>query len=168
MRRTVLLALASLAGCASLDRPPCSAAGEITRTYASPSAMFARTVLIPHGYETIRLPGMIADPVSPAADGRPAAYGDTEQQTESVLAKIRSTLAEVGATEADVVAATVYLVAPAPGGTMDFAGMNRAYARHFGSPEQPNRPVRSTVQVAGLAAPGLLVEIEVTAARKPR
>jgi enamine deaminase RidA (YjgF/YER057c/UK114 family) len=47
---------------------------------------------------------------------------------------------------------------------MDFDGMMRAYGRHYGSDEQPNRPVRSTVPVAGLVRPGILVEIEVTAA----
>lgn len=51
---------------------------------------------------------------------------------------------------------------------MDFAAMNRAWAKHYGSAEQPNRPVRSTVQVAGLVARGMLVEIEVTAVRPAR
>jgi enamine deaminase RidA (YjgF/YER057c/UK114 family) len=134
----------------------------IARTYTNATAPFARTLVIPPGYETVRLPGIVPDPVSPGV------YGDTEQQTASTLMKIRAALADVGATEADVVAATVYLVA-SPGQTdMDFAGMNRAWAKHFGSTDQPNRPVRSTVRVAGLVAPGVLVEIEVTAARKPR
>jgi enamine deaminase RidA (YjgF/YER057c/UK114 family) len=169
MRPIMLLALMPLAGCvAASDRLRESAPPDIARTYASPTAMYARTLVIPPGYETIRLPGVVADPITPATDGRPAVYGDTEQQTESALAKIKATLAELGAREADVVAATVYLVAPTSGGAMDFAGMNRAYSKHFGSTEQPNRPVRSTVQVAGLVVPGMLVEIEVTAARKPR
>lgn len=170
MRRTVLLGLMPLAGCVSAaerlrEAPP---PGGIARTYAAPSAMYARTLVIPPGYETIRLPGIVPDPVQAAADGKPAVWGDTEQQTESTLAKIKAQLAEAGAVEADVVAATVYLVAPPGQATMDFAGMNRAYAKRYGSPDQPNRPVRSTVQVAGLVAPGVLVEIEVTAARKPR
>lgn len=160
MRALLLFALVALGGCVSQ--------GDIARTYATPNAMYARALVIPAGYETIRLPGIVPDPVTPAAHGRPAVWGDTEQQTASTLAKIKAQLAEVGASEADVVAATVYLVAPTAGGAMDFAGMNRAYVKHFGSDEQPNRPVRSTVQVAGLAAPGVLVEIEVTAARKPR
>ena len=165
----MLLGLMPLAGCVAVsERLRESAPRDIARTYATPTAVYARTLVIPPGYETIRLPGIVPDPVTPAADGRPAVYGDTEQQTESTLAKIKAQLAEVGASEADVVAATVYLVAPNAGGAMDFAGMNRAYAKHFGSAEQSNRPVRSTVQVAGLVAPGVLVEIEVTAARKPR
>jgi len=40
-----------------------------------------------------------------------------------------------------------------------------AYRQFFGSAEQPNKPSRSAVQVAALAAPGALVEIEVIAAK---
>jgi mono/diheme cytochrome c family protein len=51
------------------------------------------------------------------------------------------------------------------GGKLDFAGMNAAYAKFFGTPDQPNKPARSTFQVAALVAAGALVEIEVQAAR---
>ena len=49
---------------------------------------------------------------------------------------------------------------------MDFAGLMESYRQFFGTAEQPNLPARSTVKVAGLANPGWLVEIEVTAVRK--
>jgi enamine deaminase RidA (YjgF/YER057c/UK114 family) len=136
--------------------------GAIARTYAAPAAFYAQSIVIPPGYETLRLPGIIADPLSPGG----AVYGDTEAQTTSVLGKIADQLGALGAREADVVAMTVYLVAPEAGGAMDFQGMMRAYAKRYGVESQPNRPVRSTVQVAGLVGPGMLVEIEVTAARK--
>jgi enamine deaminase RidA (YjgF/YER057c/UK114 family) len=48
---------------------------------------------------------------------------------------------------------------------MDFAGMMTAYREFFGTKQQPNKPARSTMQVAGLVDPGWLVEIEVTAAK---
>jgi enamine deaminase RidA (YjgF/YER057c/UK114 family) len=137
---------------------------EIVRAYASPSAFYAKSIVIPPGYETVRLPGIIPDPLIPGG----ANYGDTERQTESVLSKIAAALSELGASEADVVAVTVYLAAPRPGAAMDFDGMMRAYSRRYGSEQQPNRPVRSTVQVAGLVRPEILVEIEVTAARRPQ
>jgi enamine deaminase RidA (YjgF/YER057c/UK114 family) len=168
--RSMLVFLALLvAGCVSATEtsgaPPVA---EIQRSYASASAPFAKSVIIPPGYETIRLPGIVADPLTPARDNQPANYGDTETQTASALAKIAVSLTEHGLTEADVVAMTVYLVAPAPGQPMDFSGMMRAYSKRYGLETQPNRPVRSTVQVAGLVAPGMLVEIEVTAAARPR
>ena len=43
--------------------------------------------------------------------------------------------------------------------------MMRAYRKYFGTEAQPNLPARSAFQVAGLAAPGMLVEIEVVLAR---
>ncbi len=135
----------------------------MVRVYAT--APYARMIVIPAGYETIRLPGIVADPLQPAADGRPAVWGDTEQQATSVFGKIKAVLAEIGAGEGDVVAMTVYLVAPPGADGMDFDGMGRAYARHYGNAGQPHRPVRSTVEVAGLVRPEMLVEIEVTAAR---
>ena len=42
----------------------------------------------------------------------------------------------------------------------------RGYSASFGTKEQPNKPARSTMQVAGLVREGWLVEIEVTAAKK--
>lgn len=171
MRRLLAVLPASfmLAGCmvasvheaSALDT--CPRPADIARTYASPTAFYASSIIVPPGYETIRLPGTIPDPLTPGGSG----YGDTEQQTESVLRKIAAALADRRASEADVVAMTVYLVAPTAGGAMDFDGMMRAYSRRYGSETQPNRPVRSTVQVAGLARPGVMVEIEVTAAVRP-
>ena len=67
----------------------------------------------------------------------------------------------------DVVMMRVFLVAPPGREAMDFAGMMTAYRAFFGTPAQPNRPARSTMEVAGLVDPGWLVEIEVTAARAP-
>ena len=149
----------ALSGCVIADVSETShnvTPGAIQRQYASPTAFYARHIIIPPGYATIRLPGIIPDE---------AAFGDdTEAQAESVFRKIAASLKEAGAAESDVVAMTVYLAAPTPGGNMDFDGMMRAYGRHYGSDAQPNRPVRSTVQVAGLVRPGILVEIEVTAA----
>lgn len=155
---TVSLAALGLAGCvyASVRDTSPTARGAIQRQYASPTAFYAKHIVIPPGYATIRLPGIIPD-----AD---TFSGDTEAQAENVFAKIADALAEADASEADVVAMTVYLVAPRAGAGMDFDGMMRAYSRRYGSDAQPNRPVRSTVEVAGLARPGVLVEIEVTAA----
>ena len=42
-----------------------------------------------------------------------------------------------------------------------------AFKKVFGTADQPNRPSRVTVQIAGLALPGALVEIELTAAKVP-
>jgi enamine deaminase RidA (YjgF/YER057c/UK114 family) len=48
---------------------------------------------------------------------------------------------------------------------MDFAGFMSGYTKYFGTKDQPNKPARSAFQVAALAAPGVMVEIEVIAVR---
>jgi len=138
----------------------------ITRTYPSPTAFIASTVTVPAGSELILLSGQlpdVADATAPA--GSVAAYGDTATQAASTFAKIKKLLETRGLTMGDVVSMTIYLMAEPGSERMDFAGMMNAYNEYFGTAEQPNRPSRSTVQVAGLAGPGFLVEIEVTAAR---
>ncbi len=66
----------------------------------------------------------------------------------------------------DVVKMTVFLVGdPQNDGRMDFDGFMNAYSQYFGTEEQPNVPARSAVQVAGLVAPLMFVEVEVITAR---
>jgi enamine deaminase RidA (YjgF/YER057c/UK114 family) len=118
--------------------------------------------------DTLYLSGQLASPVTPAdaAKGTAAVYGDTEAQTMSTLAKIEAALKTEGLTMGDVVMMHVFMVGdPAKGGKLDFAGMMAAYTRYFGTKEQPNKPARSAMQVAALAAPWALVEIEVIAVK---
>jgi enamine deaminase RidA (YjgF/YER057c/UK114 family) len=118
--------------------------------------------------ETLYVSGQLATPVTPAdrAKGTPADYGDTKTQAASALGKIEAILKEQGLTMADVVMMHVYLAGdPKNEGKMDFAGMNAAYGQYFGTKDQPNKPSRSAMQVAALAAAGALVEIEVIAVK---
>ena len=110
--------------------------------------------------------GMVPRPANPDAERySPEFWGDTEAQTLSVFARLEESLKDKGLDFGNVIKMQVYLVAPEPGGAMDFQGMMRAYRKYFGTEEQPNLPARSAFQVAGLAAPGMLVEIEVVLAR---
>jgi 2-iminobutanoate/2-iminopropanoate deaminase len=112
--------------------------------------------------------GQLPSPATPAdrATNKPAVWGNTGAQTESVLGKIEGILKEQGLGMGDVVMMRVYMTTdPAMDNKLDFAGMNAAYAKHFGTPAQPNKPARVTVQVAALVTPGALLEIEVQAAR---
>lgn len=117
---------------------------------------------------TLYLSGQLPTPITPAdrEKGTPAVYGNTQAQAESVFTKIQNMLKEQGVGMGDVVMMRVYMAAdPAMGNKLDFAGMNAAYGKFFGTPEQPNNPARSTFQVAALVAAGALLEIEVQAAR---
>ena len=112
--------------------------------------------------------GQLPSPVTPAdrAKGTPAVYGNTQAQAENVFGKIQNLLQEQGLGMGDVVMMRVYMTAdPAMDNKLDFAGMNAAYGKFFGTPEQPNKPARSTVQVAALVSAGPLLEVEVQAAR---
>ena len=124
-------------------------------------------VTVKAGTDTYFLSGALAPVVNKdAPKGSTAAYGDTETQTVGALNAIKATLARLGLTLGDVVKMTIFLVGdPAKDNKMDFAGMMTGYKQFFGTAEQPNKPSRSAVQVAALAAPGALIEIEVIAAK---
>jgi 2-iminobutanoate/2-iminopropanoate deaminase len=125
------------------------------------SAIWAGDTLYVSG--TMATPAVIGDGTSK----KPPTYsGDTKAQTISALRNIEKVLKEQGLGLGDIVQMQVFLVGdPAKGGKMDVDGMNAAYASLFGTPEQPNKPVRATVQVGGLVWPGGLVEIMVVAVR---
>jgi 2-iminobutanoate/2-iminopropanoate deaminase len=80
--------------------------------------------------------------------------GDVVAQTEQVFKNLSAILDAAGATWADVVKATVFLM-----DMKDFPHVNEVYARVMGD----SRPARSTVQVSGLPR-GVLVEIDLVVA----
>jgi enamine deaminase RidA (YjgF/YER057c/UK114 family) len=127
----------------------------------------SRAVEVPSGKTTVYLSGAVPSVAVEGADKNTVAtYGDTRAQTESVLTSIDKTLGDLGLKMGDVVKLQVFLVGdPAGDGRMDFAGFMEGYTKFFGTAAQPNLPSRSVVQVAGLANPGFLVEIEATAVR---
>ena len=127
----------------------------------------AAAVEVPAGATTVYLSGKVPPVIDDKAPrDSVAAYGDTERQTVGVLGAIRDQLKSLGLGMGDVVKMQVFLVGdPAQGNRMDFAGFMKGYTQFFGTSEQPKLPSRSAMQVAALANPGFLVEIEVTAAR---
>jgi enamine deaminase RidA (YjgF/YER057c/UK114 family) len=149
--------------------PTFACASEVVRHKLPNNSTFpiAAAVEVPAGATTVYLSGMVppvADTAAPA--NTVAAYGNTQVQTVSVLKAIEGQLKAIGLTMGDVVKMQVFLVGdPAMEGRMDFGGFMKGYSEFFGTESQPNLPVRSTMQVAALANPGFLVEIEVTAVR---
>ncbi|AKH82297.1 endoribonuclease L-PSP [Streptomyces sp. CNQ-509] len=110
----------------------------------------------------------------------------TEAQALVVLRKISDNLAVAGLAPADVITMKCYLMKPPRAELADYAGWNRAYRQFYANvdlasgetvpapmgtsaPKPPilvnrARPARATMEVASLAVPGWLVEVEVTAA----
>lgn len=117
--------------------------------------------------DTFYLSGQLASPITPAdaQKGTPADYGDTRAQSASVFAKMQSALKDQGLDMKDVVKMTVFLGPDPKTGKLDFAGMQSEYLKYFGTKDQPNKPARSAFQVAALAAPYALIEVEVIAVK---
>ena len=124
-------------------------------------------VIVPQGYETVFVSGTVPQAVNPKATNAAEKYGDTKTQTISVLTQIQSLLDKQHLSMGDIVMMHVYLTGdPNKGGQMDFSGMMAGYTQFFGTADQPNKPARSAMQVAALAFPGIMVEIEAIAVRK--
>ncbi|MGN6424864.1 MAG: RidA family protein [Asticcacaulis sp.] len=159
MKALILMAVLFLPVVARAETPP------VNRVYAG-SFPIAESVAVPPGYTTLYVSGLVPSVTHPDAEkGTLAAYGDTEEQTESVIQNIRKALQAQGADLKDIVSMRVYLAADPTTGKMDFAGMMKAYTRYFGTSEQPNKPARAAFQVAALTSPAFLVEIEVVAVK---
>ena len=121
-------------------------------------------VEVPAQATLVHLSGQVPTVINRDADTASIpAYGSMEDQTTSVLESIQKSLASLDLTMADVYRMQVFLVAE--DGKVDFSGFMEAYKQFFGTKEQPHLPVRSAVEVAALANPGWLIEIEVSAAR---
>ena len=127
----------------------------------------AQAVEIPSGQSLVFLSGAgpdVADKTAPKDST--AVFGDTKAQTISTFTKIDATLKSLNLSMKDVVKMQVFLVGdPSNGDKIDFAGFMDGYKKFFGTAEQPNLPSRSAFKVAGLAVPGWLIEVEVTAVR---
>lgn len=163
------LVRAAVGGVLALSMSGSAPAADIVRHSLGPNNNFpiARAVQVPAGKTIYFHSGTTPAPLDPkAAPGSAEYWGDTKTQALSVFARLKDSLDQLGLGFQDTIAMTVYLVGdPAKGGKMDFEGFMAAYTQYFGTKEQPNLPARSTVQVASLVAPGMLVEIEIQLAK---
>jgi enamine deaminase RidA (YjgF/YER057c/UK114 family) len=162
-------AFMGIAVMALLATPVLAGDGVVVKRIGEASAPFAQAVW---AGDTLYVSGILADADVPAdrAKGTAAAWtSDTKTQSINLLQKIEKILKEQGLGLGDCVQLEAFLAGdPAKGDMMDFAGWNAAYLQFFGTPTQPNKPVRATVQVAHLAAPGAMVEVMVTAVKSAK
>ena len=162
MPRTLLRALVL-----SLAFGTAGAAGAQNLHVGPAASPIAQAVKVPAGSEMLYVSGITPPPLNPAAgQGAAPEFGDTKTQTIGILKRIEDILKAQGYGMGDVVMMRVFLVGdPAKGGKMDFAGMMEGYNQVFGTPAQPNKPARITMQITSLVQPGMLAEIEVQAAK---
>ena len=137
----------------ALALTPAAFAAEIERQ--GEGRLFFTTITIPANAETLYVSGSGA---SQLEDGT---WGNTAQQATNTFEKLKATLENVGWSMSDVVQVRVFGVA----GKFNFAEFNEAYLKFFGTEENPQKPVRSVVEVAAMVADGWVLEIEIRAAR---
>lgn len=165
---TTLLAAGSLllaTACATATAEPDETSVKRHKTPGSDFPILM-AVEVPADATLVYLSGTVPQRINPdAEEGMPAEYGDTKAQTETTLKAIEAKLESLDLSMSDIIKMQVYLVAPEGSDSMDFAGFMEGYVQFFGTEEQPNLPTRSVFEVAGLAHPDWVVEIEVVAVR---
>lgn len=153
-----------LLSAALLTLPAYAAAQDVVRHAYDSGFPIAAAVEVPAGNTLVYLGGTVPQVNYPEGSALPD--DATYQQALSVLQGIEEKLQGLGLGMADVIQMQVFLVGvPQQQGRLDFDGFQRAYTQFFGTEAQPNTPVRSVLQVAGLARPQWVVEIEVVAVR---
>lgn len=138
---------------------------EPVRHHGPEGSPILAAVTIPPGSKVVLLSGQVPPPLDPKAPYEAMTFGgDTRTQSIAVFREIESILSARGLGMGNVVKLTVFLVGdPLRGGVMDFEGFSKAYAEFFGTADQPHKAARAVVQVAALAHPAYLVEIEAIA-----
>lgn len=162
-------AFLSMAACATaIAAAPAHA--QVTKVQQNPDALILDGADVKAGTDLFYLSGQLASPIDPAksfADVKSVDdLGDTRTQTISALAKIKQILAGRGYAMSDLIKLTLFVAADPKLGHMDFAGANAGFKEFFKTAENPGTVARSTFQVAALAGPYFLIEIEAIAARK--
>ena len=98
----------------------------------------------------------IAGQVSRGLDGKTAHAGDPAAQVRQVWSNLEKAVTAAGGTLRDIVKTTTYVV-----GVQNMPEIRRARLELLPPPEE--RPTSTTIIVAGLADPDLLVEVEAIA-----
>jgi enamine deaminase RidA (YjgF/YER057c/UK114 family) len=165
--RAAAAVITALSAITATSVPAKADTDDIVRYPIGTSFPIARAVEIPAGFKLIFHSGFTPTPANPQAkEGTPEYWGDTRTQALATFKRMQDSLKDMGLGFGDVVKMNVFLVGDPATGKMDFKGFMEAYTQYFGTPDQPNLPARSAVQVAGLAAAGVLVEVEVVLAQK--
>ncbi len=156
---------ATVLSCALLTAAPATA--QVVK-YPNPGfGLILQGAEVKAGTDLFFLSGQLASPIDPK---KPVTafedLGDTKTQTISTLTKIKAILESKGYTMADLVKLTLFVAADPKTGKMDFAGANEGFKQFFNTTDNPTTVARSAFQVAALAGPYYLIEIEAIAAKK--
>lgn len=150
---------------ATLVAATLAAHAQTVEFYGSPTSPISAGAVVPAGKKLLWTSGIVADVAdSTAAPTSRARYGDTKTQALSILKKLESALKPRGLSFRDVLMLRVYVTPDLEkGGKHDYQGWFDAYGQYFGTKQNPTKPTRSTLGLAGLVNPQLLIEIEMVA-----
>ena len=158
---------AAVAAAALLSSP---AMAQVTKYQSDPNALILSGAEVKAGTDLFFLSGQLASPIDPTktfADVKSFDdLGDTKTQTISTLTKIKALLESKGYTMSDLVKLTLFIAPDPKLGKLDFAGANAGFKQFFKTADNPTTVARSAFQVAALAGPYFLIEIEAIAAKK--
>lgn len=142
-----------------------SAYSQEVELFGSSTSIISSGAVIPEGKKMLWTSGTtagIADTVAKA--GTPEQFGNTKTQALNILDRLEKTLESKGLTMKNVLMLRVY-IAPDKwqNGLYDYKGWNEAYSQYFNNKENPVKPIRSTIGIAGLVNPDKFIEIELVA-----
>ena len=167
--KSLIRAIAATAASASL-LVAAPAMAQVTKYQSNPKSPILDGAEVKAGTDLFFLSGQLAAPIdpktSPFAVKSFEELGDTKTQTISALTKIKALLESKGYTLADLVKMTLFIAPDPKLGKLDFAGANEGFLQFFKTTENPGTVARSAFQVAALAGPYYLIEIEGIAAKK--
>lgn len=144
------------------------ATAQVTKYQSNPASPILDGAEVKAGTDLFFLSGQLASPIDPTKKEIKGFedLGDTKTQTISALTKIKALLESKGYTLGDLVKLTLFVAGDPKTGKLDFAGANAGFLQFFKTAENPTTVARSTFQVAALAGPYFLIEIEGIAAKK--
>jgi enamine deaminase RidA (YjgF/YER057c/UK114 family) len=146
------------------------AMAQVTKYQSNPKSPILDGAEVKAGTDLFFLSGQLASPIDPKISPYEVKsfeeLGDTKTQAISALTKIKALLESKGYTMADLVKLTLFIAPDPKLGKLDFAGANAGFLQFFKTADNPSTVARSAFQVAALAGPYYLIEIEAIAARK--
>jgi len=146
------------------------AMAQVTKYQSNPKSPILDGAEVKAGTDLFFLSGQLASPIDPNktfADVKSFDdMGDTKTQTIGALTKIKALLESKGYTMADLVKLTLFIAPDPKLGKLDFAGANEGFLQFFRTKDNPTTVARSAFQVAALAGPYFLIEVEGIAAKK--
>ncbi|MEL6670871.1 MAG: RidA family protein [Bacteroidota bacterium] len=164
MRQLAILIVLAMLACQPATNST-SAPSEPVVRYDRPESSILKGVKVPRDRDLFFSSGLVTLPNDTTAPDRSLArYGDTYTQSIGCIKRVQSVLQEAGLDLKDVIYMGVF-IAPNPEaeGKIEFDEWFRAYGEYFNNEENPTKVGRSTLGMAALARPYLLVEVEVIA-----